>query len=329
MILWIAGVWLAGAVSAPAQALRPSIMLKDSASIGGTSIYLRDVASFAGVENQELAERLSAIKMGNSPLPGKARDIYLDYVKIRLSQCGFNPAGFDFNGAASVKVSREGRTVSSEYIVAKARAYVLESMPWPAGEIVLDVERVPEDVVVAASGTANVTVQRRPNMDYLGKVQLSVRIDYGEGEYVTVPVSLNVRRFVAVAAACRNINRGSVVRADDIELKHMEVTNLPKDIAFDARSVAGKRAKSFFVPGQPFAMHMLENMPLVKRQDGVIVRYETDTFAITAKAVARQDGCLGDRIRVRNIDSQKEFDAVVTGAGAVAAGPSAEGGRYE
>jgi flagella basal body P-ring formation protein FlgA len=329
MIVWVAAVWLAGAASAPAQPLRPSIMLKDTAVIWGTSIYLRDVASFAGVENRELAERLSEIKMGNSPLPGKARDINLDYVKIRLSQCGFNPAGFDFNGAASVKVSRAGRTIPSADIAAKAREYVLETMPWPAGEIVIDVERVPEDVVVAESGTVNITVQRRPNMDYLGKVQLSVRIDYGVGEYVTVPVSLNVRRFVDVAAACRNINRGAVVRADDIELKQMEVTNLPKDIAFDAGSVVGKRAKGFFVPGQPFVMHLLENMPLVKRQDRVIVRYETDTFVITAKAVARQDGCLGDRIRVRNIDSQKEFDAVVTGAGIVAAGPAVEGGRYE
>jgi flagella basal body P-ring formation protein FlgA len=62
--------------------------------------------------------------------------------------------------------------------------------------------------------------------------------------------------------------RGSVVRADDIELKHMEVTNLPKDIAFDARSVAGKRAKSFFVPGQPFAMHMLENMRSLNGRTG-------------------------------------------------------------
>jgi flagella basal body P-ring formation protein FlgA len=63
---------------------------------------------------------------------------------------------------------------------------------------------------------------------------------------------------------------------------------------------------------------MLEDLPVIKRQDVVTVVYETQTLRISTKAIAREDGLIGSRIRVRNADSQKEFEATVIRSGVVA-----------
>jgi len=60
----------------------------------------------------------------------------------------------------------------------------------------------------------------------------------------------------------------------------------------------------------------------VRRGDTITLSYSAPGVQLTARARALEDGAVGETIRVQNIQSERETDARVTGAGQAAAGVS-------
>ena len=73
--------------------------------------------------------------------------------------------------------------------------------------------------------------------------------------------------------------------------------------------VIGKVARRQIRTNRIITDAMVEVSPMVRRGEIVQMVYETDKIKVVATAEAREQGQVGDIIRVRNTVSRKEMDA--------------------
>ena len=85
----------------------------------------------------------------------------------------------------------------------------------------------------------------------------------------------------------------------------------------DMADVVGKRSVRNIQAGQVITNSMIENPPMIKKGNRVLIRAESPEILITTQGKVLEDGCFGDQVRVENISSGKEIFAVVSGPGLV------------
>jgi flagella basal body P-ring formation protein FlgA len=163
---------------------------------------------------------------------------------------------------------------------------------------------------VADTDTTLEVVTKLP-ADFKGWATLQVKVNFGSGEYITVPVSLSVRRFAPVLISRNRISQGDHLNENDFFLQREEVTNEPADVLTDVKDILGKAAKTTIPANEIVCASMLDKQRLIKKNEMVTVMFDTDLISITMKALAMENGREGDVIQVRNMNSRKIFDAQV------------------
>jgi flagella basal body P-ring formation protein FlgA len=81
--------------------------------------------------------------------------------------------------------------------------------------------------------------------------------------------------------------------------------------------VVGKRALRLINTNEVLRIDLVEMPPVVKRNDIVTLVAEKGLLRITAKGEVKENGRRGERIRVINLDSNKEIYARVIDANTV------------
>lgn len=69
----------------------------------------------------------------------------------------------------------------------------------------------------------------------------------------------------------------------------------------------GKRASRSILPNTPITPEIVDNSPAIKKGDLVKVFVHSGNLHVVTKGVAKEDGCVGKIIRVKNLDSHKEL----------------------
>lgn len=294
-----------------------SIELKDKVSILAGKILLKDIASVNGeVGDEKLVSKLNSVEMCNSPQLGQVSNIKSDYVKLRLRQVGIDVSNISFVEDAYVSVSRKTKMLEGRVILDKAITFVKSNLSGSSDEIEVEPVKQVSDIEVLDLDS-DVEIVPNPSMDYDGKINLLVKISQGDSSDLKVPVNLNIRRFAEVLVASKRIEKEEVLNEENIVLQKKEVTNLGNRYFKNIKQLDGKRAKSFILSGQILNPNMLERPTIIKRQNLVTIIYEIPNMLITTKGVAKEDGCEGDVIRVTNLDSKKEIEALVVNGSTV------------
>jgi len=60
--------------------------------------------------------------------------------------------------------------------------------------------------------------------------------------------------------------------------------------------------------------NLVERLPVIARGGGVDIRFKRGLLEITTPGIARQDGKIGDEIRVKCVESKKSYTAKVIDA---------------
>jgi flagella basal body P-ring formation protein FlgA len=110
---------------------------------------------------------------------------------------------------------------------------------------------------------------------------------------------------------------GHALQADDVHELLCEVTDPRADYVRDCAEAIGMTAKRVLLPGDLLNRNWVAGVCLVRRGDVVRLVAQNGSISITVLARALQDGKLGDRIKVQNIDSDRALTAVVSGRGEV------------
>nr|WP_228730427.1 flagellar basal body P-ring formation chaperone FlgA [Shewanella yunxiaonensis] len=137
-----------------------------------------------------------------------------------------------------------------------------------------------------------------PDLDYPWQIYLSVRVD------ISYPV----------VVAKETLAPGELLSAAQLEVRYIDQYSVNGEQFSNVDQLIGTRLKRRVSKDYPI---FVSNICFVCKGDSVSIIAKTAQFQIKTVGVAEEDGNLGEQIRVKNAQSNKMIEAVVTHVGEV------------
>jgi len=168
---------------------------------------------------------------------------------------------------------------------------------------------------ISPAGAADATAVVATVLDYPTALSpsLLVRVRYLSGETILREdaLALRVNLWHDAVATLAPLKRGDSLSLDGLEIRRVDILRdrqaLPVEMINDDFVLAREIA-----PGHLLTWRDVVRRSLVHRGRMVEIKASDGALVITMKALALQDGARGEVVRVRNIDSKREFTAQVT-----------------
>ena len=139
-----------------------------------------------------------------------------------------------------------------------------------------------------------------------------LRCEDSPGWQLYVPVRID--EIVQAIVLRQNIASGGIITADTIESTTRERRLVRGNLVTDINAVLGARTKRSLSLGQ---MLTFQDLCLVCKGDVVTIAIQEKGLDVSATGIALADGSLGDVIKIRNRQSQRELRAEVVGVNRV------------
>ena len=167
---------------------------------------------------------------------------------------------------------------------------------------------------------SNVTIDvlwNRPIPSFVGKASVPVQIIEGGQVVGLVHNIVRTRVFDRVWVSQTVLSRHQMIRNHHVAIEMRETTQLIKTPLPVNESAQGKRTKRVVGKGRILTLDVLETPPSIRRGDRVSVQLHHNNLEITLDATAREDGWIGDQIKVRDNRSKSELMGEVIGPASV------------
>ncbi|TAM59502.1 flagellar basal body P-ring formation protein FlgA [bacterium] len=130
----------------------------------------------------------------------------------------------------------------------------------------------------------------------------------------TVFVGYRVTTFVTVPVAARSLSAGTVLAAGDLVLKRLPALGR---IPATADELLGRRTLAGVPEGTPVFLEMTAAVPLVRAGQPCMLIVVDDGIRVTAEALSRQDGVLGQTVAIYVEQTKHALSAIVVAPGRV------------
>ena len=137
----------------------------------------------------------------------------------------------------------------------------------------------------------------------------------------TVRVPVRLKLFRAVLVSSRALLRGDGISAMDVHAEERDVTRLGYGYLENFQQIAGRSLARAVARGTVLNPGTLGGRRMVRAGDHVQLLAQLDGIEVRAEGVALGSGDNGARLRVRNADSGRVVDAMVSAPGVVVALP--------
>ena len=319
-------------LSFSSQVQAAEIRLKSVCQPAGSVLVLGDVADIFSTDANEAAE-LAALPLVPTPASGAKLFLRVREIQDLLVPRGVNLAVQRFSGANQVTVSPvadEVKEVSNskpairrtsnqppQQLVTAALTSYLEAtagdeQPWEfdfqlSAETQLTVRQAVGEVQVSGGSTP-----------WTGIQQFTLHVPTAEGQ-LRLPINVQAHQQHAVVAVIRALPRGSIVRAEDVQLvepaSHDHVVRVNESF-HSIESVVGKETQRAISPGQVLDANYVRNPILVRRGDVVTVYANSSGIRVRTTGRSLGEGSKGELITIETLETGKreKFDARVSGA---------------
>lgn len=148
-----------------------------------------------------------------------------------------------------------------------------------------------------------------------GNLTVQTRCEASQSWSIYVPAQVSLFRPLAVAS--RNLVRGDVVSASDISIEVVNISQLRQGYLARRENIIGQELQRPMNKGEAFRGSILDAPLVIKRGDAVHIEIQAGTIAVNSTGIAMANGRIGQRIRVRNSQSERIVSAEVVEAGKV------------
>lgn len=130
-----------------------------------------------------------------------------------------------------------------------------------------------------------------------------------------VPVS--IRRFDKVVVLDRPVEPGALLGSEDVRLEEREIGHLASGYFTDPGQVVGKKMRRSLGVGQPVSRLAVTSPRLLRRGDRVMFLARAQGLEVRMEGEMLSDGAAGDRVRVRNLRSNRVVEGKLDPDGTV------------
>jgi len=331
-------------VPAPPSLRTANIELRSEAIVSGAAIRLKQIARWADHDGAALTQT-SDVVVARFERGQSTRAIELDELKGTLQQAGISLSAINFNGALVCTVRRNDSALDASpqqavaAFIAKAPTTVpsvipaLNTFAQAVGE-----SRTLKDLLLAdlaerfalpsevfqlhftgqEEKLANLSEPLfrfeidRPIQRDIGDVTWPVTIGTPAGTQKTT-ISANVRAWQTRLFAARPIVARQQFRDEDVVEKRILVDHLGDELSPSKGQVVGQQAARDIPVGTILNSRMIEAIQLARVGELVDVYVERGRIQLKWVAEARENGSLGQTIRVRKVGERDEFTVVLIG----------------
>lgn len=133
----------------------------------------------------------------------------------------------------------------------------------------------------------------------------------------SIYIPLQIALFYEYPVASRNMARGDVVSAGDIQTTLVNSTGQRQGQIDSAVDIIGKSLRRPIRQGEVFRSAQLEMPTVVKRGDLVSILTQVGAISVSSAGTAMSNGKIGEKIRIKNNQSDRVIMAEVIEAGSV------------
>ncbi|MDA1353874.1 MAG: flagellar basal body P-ring formation chaperone FlgA [bacterium] len=152
----------------------------------------------------------------------------------------------------------------------------------------------------------------------LGKIVLRITFHNKEGEYIGhYSLFARVNAKANFIKTSRSLSPGEIFKKEDLNTELLELYNIPNSIVTDEDKILGKEAAFDIKSGAMVLKWMLKPVPVIRKHDVVTVKNKNKNVLVELKAVALENGELGDQIQVRVDATRRILSGEVVGTGNV------------
>lgn len=285
-----------------------SITILENSYIVGKNIYLGDIA-YVESTNEKLKQEIEKIVIIPSAEPGASLSLHIGYIKSRLRSQGVDPESITWKGSDSAKVQTKSITISSPEIVSSALDFIMNITGVNKEQIKIEpiVDLKP---IILPYGKPEIKVETVSHTPTKGTIPLRfiILIDGKECERRNIPFKAEIIKEVIVAV--KEIAMNENIESDDLAIAKCDV-GINSEFFIEKTNIIGKRAKRPISSGTIITSSMIEDLPIIKQGDLVTMVIESTKFRITAQGKAKENGKIGQFIKVANTVTMKEVIARV------------------
>lgn len=144
----------------------------------------------------------------------------------------------------------------------------------------------------------------------LGNTTVGIRCNGEKPWKIYIGAHIHIYKYVWVSNAA--LQRGQMIEKANIKKEKRDITKLSGRYLLASLPITGKLMKRNVPANQVLTNIMLESQKLVRRGDRIIIVSQHGAVEVRATGVALSEGSKGDRIRVKNMSSKREFEAYIT-----------------
>ena len=279
-------------------------------------VTLGDIADIRGPA--AMVEKTRSIVVGLGPLPGKTACVYSDRIVARIQAELHAP--IEVKGAKGAEVTiLHGKSVRIEgtRLAEFAKSYLESQLPSDAYTYEVTVCRVPDDLVVASGTSYELRARLLNAMITPGPKAVAVDVVVDKKIVATTSVAFTVRAIAEVLTATRAIRQGEPIGPDNVRWESRDTTRIKAPITRDSGNVFGWIAKAPIAAGAVLTSTDIAPQFVVRKGETVSVTVTCGRVKLDTVGEVRQDGRIGDLIRVRPAISNQDVQARVIAPGTV------------
>jgi flagella basal body P-ring formation protein FlgA len=272
------------------------IYLPPEKTVDSQILQLGQVALLLGDES--LVQTVGTVQIGTFSAPGQQLLIDRPTLLSCLAAAGITAGQVQFNGAEISRVRRDEKTIAADRFTETARLFLENYL---AGQKPASLKLIrPAQEFVLPSGSAEVELSARmSDQQSRGIQRVTVTVLQQGKEVGRQDVMFAVQYESRRAVAVRRMEAGTEITPDDIKIESYTTDRLEKEDLFLPYGMLAKRTIEAGVPLERTWVEPKVSPVLVKRQQQVILKIDTELLQISAHGEAMEDGRAGDLIRVR------------------------------
>jgi flagella basal body P-ring formation protein FlgA len=225
-------------------------------------------------------------------------------------------SGVRFTGAQTSHLVFDGQSIRENEIEDAVRKAVQPLVPGsepgaPATWFELDLS----PLSLSTDGSWKITVED-PDMLQPGRNLVTCILESNEN-VDRFPVAILVHRYGEVATVTALVDRNSALHVGLFTWDWKDLADTPSGLAIGRGTLEGQSLTRDLKAGSVLRTSDLEKSSVIQAGDTVDLLVIRGQVAVTVRAQARQPGCLGQTIPVRNTINGRLVNALVTGPGLV------------
>jgi flagella basal body P-ring formation protein FlgA len=205
---------------------------------------------------------------------------------------------------------QKAQILQPEKIRDAVQQYITRHAPWNADQMIVKKIKFNRPISLPP-GKVALSVSAPKHTDWLGAIAFTVGVAVNGQRTAAFTVPVNIEVWSDVIKTTKPLGRFEPIDRDDIQVKKMDLARVPSNVIVKIDEVLGKRTNRNIAANCILRNNLVEMPPLVKRGDLIEVVAESPTLKISVKAMAKENGRQGDRIKVVNLRSKKTIYALV------------------